>query len=677
MNHNSIFRQLGIFSLFLVTSNFIFSQTQKEVVLSSSLDKVTVFFQGAQMEHSKTSSLKPGKQTLVFEKITDFLDPNSIQVKATGSLTILSVSARKNFEDKRISNAEIKELNTKLDKLYLQDRSLRDEFTILQTDKNLLKMNSNIRGNDQGVKISELKEAYSFIHARMVEISKRESEIELALIDLNKEINKFEQEISSQRSKPVINFSEILVEVDVQETTNASFTINYISPNASWKPYYDLRSNGVGMPVKLEAKAFVNQTTGIEWKDLDLVLSTNDPYQNSKEPEIQPWYINYNNYPNQKYVSSRNLPVFDYSGQKIRGEVIDASTGESMAFAKVEFANYPNSSTVSDFDGKFEITVPKGGSYLNASYAGYGSNQQYVNSPYIKFFMNTQGVDLDEVSMISTLEELQNVSYGYATDAESADYFEGGIMDENVSKEEEKIVLSGKKRKSLNGKYGDVSISTKNSEVNTVAVQVLQKDLRVEYAVQSKFSLLSDGMDQRVAISSHELPANYEYHVVPKIDPAVYLVAQVSGWEKLNLLSGESNIYFDGTFIGKSYVDVNSTKDTLSFSLGKDSKVQVLRTKISEKSKTKTIGSRQKFDIAWELKVKNNGASEIPLLIKDQFPVSTNDDIKVKQGDFSLGKLDEKTGIITWNTILPKGQAKSFFFDYSVDYQKGVVLYLE
>ncbi len=679
MNHNSIFRQLGVFCLFLVTSNSIFSQTQKEVVLSSSLDKVTVFFQGAQMEHSKTSSLKAGKQTLVFEKITDFLDPNSIQVKATGSLTILSVSTRKNFEDKRISNAEIKELNTKLDKLYLQDRSLRDEFTILQTDKNLLKMNSNIRGNEQGVKISELKEAYSFIHARMVEISKRESEIELALIDLNKEINKFEQEISSQRSKPVINFSEILVEVDVAETTNASFTINYISPNASWKPYYDLRSNGFGMPVKLEAKAFVNQTTGIEWKNVDLVLSTNDPYQNSKEPEMQPWYINYNNYPNQKYVSSRNLPVFDYSGQKIRGEVIDASTGESMAFAKVEFANYPNSSTVSDFDGKFEITVPKGGSYLNASYAGYGNNQQYVNSPYIKFFMTPQGVDLDEVSMFGSFAESQNASYGYVTDAESDDYYAGGILENKISKEDEKIEISGKKRKNLSRKFAEVSVSRNDllSSASTVAVQVLQKDLRVEYVVQSKFSLLSDGMDQRVAISSHELPANYEYHVVPKIDPAVYLVAQVSGWEKLNLLSGESNIYFDGTFIGKSYVDVNSTKDTLSFSLGKDSKIQVLRTKISEKSKSKTIGSRQKFDIAWELKVKNNGASEIPLLMKDQFPVSTNDDIKVKQGDFSLGKLDEKTGIITWNTILPKGQAKSFFFDYSVDYQKGVVLYLE
>ncbi|MES2589980.1 MAG: mucoidy inhibitor MuiA family protein [Bacteroidota bacterium] len=662
-------------SFFALLTNLAFSQNQKELVLSSSLDKVTVFFQGAQLEHSKTSSLKAGKQTLVFEKITDFLDPNSIQVKATGSLTILSVSARKNFEDKRISNAEIKELNAKLDKLYLQDRSLRDEFTILQTDKNLLKINSNIRGNDQGVKISELKEAYSFIHARMVEISKRESEIEVTLISLNNEINKLEQEISSQRSKPVINYSEILVEVDVQETTTAVFTINYITPNATWKPYYDLRSNGVGMPVKLEAKAFVNQTTGIEWKEVDLVLSTNDPYQNSKEPDLEPWYVNYNNYPNQKYVSSRTLPVFDYSGQKIRGEVIDASTGESMAFAKIYFSSYPNLNAVTDFDGKFEITVPKGEKYLNASYIGYDNVQQYVNAPYVKFFLSPQGISLEEVSMTEPMQfQAMGGATGYSYDMEAEDSkmnASGDIMELTIS--ENKARKKGK----VGGKYKNSEVLAATSKSANVAVQVLQKDLRVEYLIQSKFSLLSDGMDQRVAISSYELPANYEYHAVPKIDPSVYLVAQVSGWEKLNLLNGESNIYFDGTFIGKSYVDVNSTKDTLSFSLGKDSKVQVLRTRISEKSKSKTIGSRQKFDIAWELKVKNNGGAEIPLMLKDQFPVSTNEDIKVKRGDFSAGKLDDKTGIITWNTILPKGQSKSFLFDYSVDYQKGVVLYLE
>ena len=43
-----------------------------------------------------------------------------------------------------------------------------------------------------------------------------------------------------------------------------------------------------------------------------------------------------------------------------------------------------------------------------------------------------------------------------------------------------------------------------------------------------------------MAISVYEMPANYEYHSIPKLDESVYLVAQISGWEKLNLLNGES-----------------------------------------------------------------------------------------------------------------------------------------
>jgi hypothetical protein len=142
-------------------------------------------------------------------------------------------------------------------------------------------------------------------------------------------------------------------------------------------------------------------------------------------------------------------------------------------------------------------------------------------------------------------------------------------------------------------------------------------------------------------------------------------------------MSGESNIYFDGTFMGKSYLDVNSTKDTLSFSFGKDNKISVDRTRIKEKSKSKTIGSRQKFEVTWEIKVKNNGGAMIPLIVKDQFPISNNADIKVKNGEFTSGTLDEKTGIITWAFYKGIMGSQTFTFDYSVDYQSGMMLYLE
>jgi hypothetical protein len=656
---------------FVSISCFTFGQ--KEIKLSSMIDKVTIFFQGAQVQHQKKTELSPGRQILVFEKLTDYIDPNSVQLKATGDLTILSVSTRKNYEDLKMSITEIEELNKRKNMLYDKDQLLRDEFSILQNDKNLLQINSDLKGSEVGMKVSELKEAYAFIHLKMLEIVGRQTVLIKELETLQKEINKVEQEIQTRQSKPVINFTEILVEVDVASATNSTFDFNYISPRASWTPYYDLRSDGIGKPVRLEAKALVNQSTGIEWKNVDLVLSTNDPYENSKEPILQEWYLNYNNYPQPKNVVGRNIPTFDYSGQKLRGEVIDASTGEPLAFAKVTFSNNPSVGAVTDFDGKFEVIVPKGERYLTASYIGFNAVQLAINAPYLKFFVQPQEVSLEEVVITSNKESSVRIQQDMRKNVSQIE----GVQ---LSKRKKLNFLGSRERSESDAwEYrGDMAgEAEKLEEAKNVQTVISKKELRVEYAIQTKMTIPSDGQDQRVQISTYELPANYEYHAAPKLDPSVYLVAQVSGWEKLNLLNGESNLYFDGTYIGKTYIDVNSTKDTLSFSLGKDNKIQMERTKVKENSKTKTIGTRQKVDVSWEIKLKNNGGANIPIFIKDQFPISIVEDIKVKRGEFSEGKIADKSGIITWNFMLDASQNKILKFDYSVDYQKGYVLYLE
>lgn len=666
---NIIFSALALLSINLYA--------QKETNVASNINKVTVFFQGAQVEHEASVELKPGKQTIILNKLTDFIDPNSVQVKAQGDLTILSVTTRKNYEDVTLTNEQINTLNEKKKKLEEQDQKLRDEFNVLSYDKDLILRNRDLTSNQTGLKITELKEAYLFMHEKLTDIGTRQTAIYAELEALTVQINQIEQEIISQRSKPVINYSEIAVELDVAKTTTASFSFSYISPNASWQPYYDMRSDGIGKPVKLEAKGLISQTTGIEWKDVDLVLSTNDPYENSKEPELAPWYIYYYNYPQQQYVQQRTIPQFNYSGQKLKGEVIDAVSGEPLAFAKVSFSSNPTIGAVTDFDGKFEVIVPQNESYVTVSYIGYESVQLPISSPYLKFFLQPQQLELEEVMVM----ERKNMSFNTYSDAlSSADVSYSYSEAPNVAGmltnvEGVQLFKKREKDKAYNDEYTRQQNTYNWSP--TVATTVTQKDLRVEYAIQSKFTIPSDGTEQRVNISNYDLAAAYEYHAAPKMDPSVYLSAQVSGWESLNLLNGEANMYFDGTYIGKTYIDVNSTKDTLSFSLGKDNKIQIERNRIKEKSTNKTIGSRQKFEVTWEIKVKNNGGASIPILIKDQFPISNDNDIKVKNGEYGDGTLNEQNGIITWKSKLNSGENKAIQFNYSVDYQNGAILYLE
>ncbi len=647
--------------------------SQKEEKINAPIQKVTVFTSGAQIEHSRQITLSAGKQVVVFEKLTDFVDPNSIQLKSSENATILSVRTRKNFDEVAIAKKDVDELNAKRKKLDSEERKLRDEYTVLLYDEQLLLKNNDLGSQQQPVKITELKEASTFYHSKMTEIQLRKSQLEDEIETVIRKINQIEQEINTRRGLPVKNYTEVEVELDVTKSGATQFVFSYITPNASWKPYYDMRSNGVGQPVLLEAKGLVTQNTGEDWKNINLVLSTNDPYDNTLEPTLDPWYLNYYTPAPRKPVAARVAPVYNFSGETVFGEVMDATTGEPLAFAKLQMANNGNTVVSTDINGRFSFVVPRDETAFTVSYLGYDNQYIPIKSPFTKIMLYPQAIAMEDIYISN------NVS------ADWGGYYEGDVK--NVPQELMEVVttkkslgLFGGRNKRNRGPVTGYEFSGQEANTNfysTPVASAVEKDLRMEFVINTPFSVPSDNADHRVAISTYEMNANYEYHTVPKLDPSVYLVAQISGWEKLNLLNGESNLYFDGTFIGKSYVNVNSAKDTLSFSLGKDKKIVVDRKRSEEKSKTRAIGNRTKYEVQWDFTVRNNGGASIPFIMKDHFPISVNEDIKVKQGEYSNALLDEKTGILTWKMTINKGESKLLFFNYSVDYSNGQPIYLE
>jgi hypothetical protein len=209
-------------------------------------------------------------------------------------------------------------------------------------------------------------------------------------------------------------------------------------------------------------------------------------------------YLNYYNYPQQQQVYQRQIPQTDYSGEKLRGEVIDASTGEPLPFAKITFPSNPNVGAVTDFDGKFEIMVPKNERYVTASYVGYNSTQLSITAPYLKFFIQPQELTLEEVVVSSEYEK-------YAPDSYDP------ISVQSIGKKDiQRIPSVGnrdfKKSKSRSQEYMQATSTANGSAASNwssnAATTVTKKDLRVEYAIQSKFSIPTDGIDHRVHISN-------------------------------------------------------------------------------------------------------------------------------------------------------------------------------
>ena len=175
----------------------------------------------------------------------------------------------------------------------------------------------------------------------------------------------------------------------------------------------------------------------------------------------------------------------------------------------------------------------------------------------------------------------------------------------------------------------------------------------------------------------YELPASYQYFCIPKINQAAFLIANVNEWEKYKLLEGEANIFFEGTFVGKTLLDIQNASDTLQISMGSDKSVSIKREKLKDFTTRQFIGSKKEEARAWRTIIKNNKNQAIDMIVLDQVPVSQLEEIEVEIQKMSGAKHNKEKGEIKWEFSLEPTKKKELELRYSVKYPKSRRLIIE
>jgi uncharacterized protein (TIGR02231 family) len=232
-------------------------------------------------------------------------------------------------------------------------------------------------------------------------------------------------------------------------------------------------------------------------------------------------------------------------------------------------------------------------------------------------------------------------------------------------------VLKDEKAKALYGSRAAnaVMIVTLKDELGDY-VSINDNQLNVVFDIDIPYDVPANGKEQHVVLKEYNVPVLYKYYAVPKLDNDAYLLGEVREWEKLNLLPGEANVIFEGTYVGKTFIDPNSALDTLNFTLGKDKRVVVKREKITDYSSVKFLGTNKKQIFTYEITVKNNKNEKIQMLLKDQYPISSTKEIEAELLESSNAAVNEETGVLTWKLELQPGESKKFRISYSVKYSK-------
>lgn len=237
-------------------------------------------------------------------------------------------------------------------------------------------------------------------------------------------------------------------------------------------------------------------------------------------------------------------------------------------------------------------------------------------------------------------------------------------------------MLKGEAATSLYGSRGSdgvIVVTTKGKGVSDYT-NVEERALDATFSIAIPYTIISNNKPHAVVLDEYKIPAEYHYFAAPKLDPDAFLLADITNYEQLNLLPGEANIVFENKYVGKTYLNPYSTKDTLSVSMGRDKRIVIKREKVKDNNAIKMIGSNRKQTFTYEISLKNGKKEAVDLDLKDQYPVSTDNsmDIELLSSDNAI--VDSETGILTWKMKLQPGETKKIRFSYSVKYPKDKVI---
>jgi TonB-dependent SusC/RagA subfamily outer membrane receptor len=589
-----------IFLIFLTLVVSVRAGDDKNIV-SSSLKSAMVYRTGAELTHAAKASLNQGNNELVIDNISNRIDINSLQIGSNGNVTILSVEFSLNNLRNEQKRPIVKKLEDSLE-------SVNDEITrvqvVIKTDQellDLLKANKEIRGDQTGVSVVELTKMMEYYKTKTLELQSeisryREKEAKLFAI-----VAKVTRQIKEEEQKNNKTVGRLLLQLYCPLAGQYDFTVSYVTPAAGWNPSYDLRVENINKPVSLAYKAKLVQSTGIDWENVKLALSTSVPSQHNNAPDIKSWFLAY---------YSPYSPMSNALSGRVAG--IDVSAAPA-ALDEV-------------------VTTGYGIKIRGAKSKGDDNDPLYV--------VNGAPISKDEFKRIDPK----------------------AIKKMDVLKDASATAVYGSQ-----GANGVISVTLK--EMGDY-VSVKDNQLNVVFDIELPYDVPSNGKEQNVSLKDFKIPAIYKYYSVPRIDKDAYLLGEIVDWEALNLLPGEANIIFEGTYIGKTNIDAESVLDTLNLTLGRDKRVVVTREKLTDFSSVKFLGSNKKQTFTYEITVRNNKKEAVQMEIKDQYPLSSNKDIEVELLQYDGASVNGETGILTWKTQLAPGEIKKYRLSYSVKYPK-------
>lgn len=309
---------------------------QKPIFVSAKVKAATVYFNSAEISQTTSAILPKGTSEIVIKNVSDALNENTIQIGAPSTVTVLSVQ----FTDDYVSEYELDETNPAIKKVHDSIILVKKEIQKVENARDseakaieLLDKNQQISGLNSGLNVAELMKMVDYYKLKRTEVNNNYDALDEKSIKLNALLVKLNSKLEiNTKKEDKSSDGKLIIQVMNEVAGTVDFEINYLTSEASWKPFYDLRANSIGEPLEMMYKAEVKQETGIDWKKVKLTLSSGNPNQNNQAPIVNPWFLKYK----EEMVRIRGYSSMNALQGKVAGLQITSDADAEMTVDKAE-----------------------------------------------------------------------------------------------------------------------------------------------------------------------------------------------------------------------------------------------------------------------------------------------------------------------------------------------------
>jgi uncharacterized protein (TIGR02231 family) len=288
---------LATTSLFWVSAATVVPVWAADVETTSTVDAVTVYPDGASVTRVITVDVAAGDSTLVAKDFPLGLDVSSLRVEgsAAGRLVIGAIDAK---PPRTAPPVNLPEIDRRIEALRDQRVNLEDAIASATARRKFAERFAEVSPAGLGEKgearpVAEWRAAFAAVGEEIAVADAAIREAERKQRDVDREIARLE---ADRASKPPSKL-EVRIDLAANAPTQATLKVTYAVRHARWLPLYDARLDTGAKDrkpaIELVRRAEILQTTGEDWSDVSLSVSTVRTARGGNAPDLSPLIVQY------------------------------------------------------------------------------------------------------------------------------------------------------------------------------------------------------------------------------------------------------------------------------------------------------------------------------------------------------------------------------------------------